>query len=319
MIKKLAVSWIDLDCYRYVACILALLFLQAPLRSEIGEIQGFAVSDFAFPNSVSVRSYHSENQEIYDFILSPVETAARELQIDESVRISARYVRETWEMPTSARFGEIRDDLRSRLRERGFTTLFDCTGRDCGRSNLWANQVWRLAVLYGPNASQFYLAMQHEERALLAALYLVQRGNRRIYANLDIVEPTEMPKFETASRIASQLRESGRVRLTGVVPSSAWLRGLRQDASEAVRQSLAPVAEQLSLLSGERVYVVCHLYGQGTTEELLEASQRWATLLVDELQANGGAKLVPFGVGPLSPAFGEAGATRIELVLPDRD
>lgn len=307
------------DFYVCFASLLALVLLQPSLRAETTGIQSIAPSDFAFPDSLSVRSYRSEDEENYDFILSPVETAARELQIDESVRLSARYVRETWEMPRSARFDEIRDHLRSRLRQQGFTTLFDCAGRDCGRSNLWANQVWRLAVLYGPNTSQFYLAMQNEDRGLLAALYLVQRGNRRIYANLDIIEPAHMPKFETASRIASQLRESGRVRLSGAVPSSAWLRGLREDASEAVLQSLMPVAEQMALLSGERVYLVCHLYGPETTEELLEASQRWAALLVDELQVEGGAELVPFGIGPLAPLSGEAGATRIELVLPDRD
>ena len=301
------------------AALLLLLVLHSQLHAEPNRIQGLVPSEFAFPESLSVRSYESEDLETYEFVLSPVESAARKLQIDESVRMPAQYFRETWEMPRSATFNEIRDYLRSRLRERGFTTLFDCEGRDCGRSNLWANHIWRLAVLYGPNASQFYLAMQHEDHGLLVALYLVQRGNRRIYANLDIVEPVEMPRFETASRIASQLRESGRVRLDGMIPSSAWLRGLREGLSEVIRQSLPPVAEQLSMLSGERVYVVCHLYGPESTEELLETSNRWASLLVAELQVEGGAELIAFGVGPLSPVSGGSGTNRVELVLPDRD
>ena len=302
-----------------LAVLVVSLILHSQLQAESTRNQGLVPSEFAFPDSLLVRSYESEEVETYEFVLSPVESAARELQIDESVRMPAEYLRETWEMPRSATFNEIRDYLRDRLRERGFITLFDCEGRDCGRSNLWANHIWRLAVLYGPNASQFYLAMQHEDDGLLAALYLVQRGNRRIYANLDIVEPVEMPQFERASRIAAQLSESGRVQLDGLLPSSAWLRGLREGLSEVIRQSLPPVAEQLSLLSGERVYVVCHLYGPESTEELLEASNRWASLLVAELQVEGGPELIAFGVGPLSPASGEAGASRVELVLPDRD
>ena len=317
--KKVRLTWLGSDFYVRLAFLLVLVLLQPPLQAEPNGNQGLTPSDFAFPDALTVRTYQSEDEEAYDFILSPVETAARELQIDESVRMSAHYFRETWEMPRSARFDEIRDYLRGRLLEEGFTTLFDCEGRDCGRSNLWANHIWRLAVLYGPNASQFYLAMQHEDDGLLAALYLVQRGNRRIYANLDIVEPVEMPRFETTSMIASQLRESGRFRLDGMTPSSAWLRGLREGLSEAIRQSLPPMAEQLSLLSGERVYVVCHLYGPESTEELLEASNRWASLLVAELQVEGGPELIAFGVGPLSPVSGEAGASRVELVLPDRD
>lgn len=302
-----------------LAALLLWLLSPSPLQAESSAIQGHSPSEFAFPDSLPVRSYQSEAAETYVFILSPVESAARELQIDESIRLPAHFSRETWEMPRNATFSEIREYLRGSLRERGFTTLFECEGRDCGRSDLWANHIWQLAVLYGPNTSQFYIAMQDEDRGLLAALYLVERGNRRIYANLDIVEPVEMPQFETASRIASQLHETGRVRLDGSLPSSAWLRGLREGLSDAVRQSLAPVAEQLSLFSGQRVYVVCHLYGTESTEELLEASYRWASLLVAELAVESGPELIPFGVGPLSPVSGEVGANRVELVLPERN
>lgn len=300
---------------RLTALSISLVFC-SQLHAEPYRMQGLVPSEFAFPDASLVRSYESEELETYEFVLSPVESVARELQIDESVRIPARYVRETWEMPRSATFNEIRDYLQGRLRERGFTTLFDCEGRDCGRSNLWANHIWRLAVLYGPNTSQFYLAVQQQDQGLLAALYLVERGNRRIYANLDIVEPLEMPRFNAALRIASQLRESGRVRLDGLLPSSAWLRGLREGLSEAILQTLVPVAEQLAILSGERVYLVCHLYGPESTEELIEASNHWASLLVAELEVEGGPELIAFGVGPLSPISGEASSSRIELIFP---
>ena len=277
--------------------------------------EGFSATDIAFPGSQSLRSEQSDAIETYQFILSPVQSAARELQIDESLRLPARLHRETWELPGNATFKEIRDHLREKLRQHGFVTLFECQGRDCGRSSLWANQVWKLSLLYGPDTSQFYLAMHNEELGRLASLYLVQRGNRRIYANLDLITPVEMPRFETASRMATQLREVGWVRLSGVLPSTSWIRGLRADMSDQVREALAVVAEQVRPFEGETLYVVCHLYGPGSSQEMIEASTRWAGLVAQQLDAEGGPKLVPFGVGPLSPRPGQAGGNRIELVL----
>lgn len=284
---------------------------------EAGEVQSPSPSEFAFPGSTLVHSHRSGDVETYKLVLSPVESAARELQIDKFLRLPARFARETWEMPRNATLDEVQSYLQRRFKERGFTTLFNCSGRDCGRSNLWANYIWQLRVLYGPNTSQFYLAMQHEAKRLLATLYVVERGNRRIYASLDIVEPVDMPQFETVSGIASELRESGHVRLAGTLPSSAWLRGLDLELNEAIRETLAPVAEELRLLSGERIYVVCHLYGPDSTEAQLDASHRWASLLAAELTIEGGPELVAFGVGPLSPLADEVGASRVELVLPD--
>ena len=275
-------------------------------------------SDIAFPGSQSLRSEQSDGIETYEFILSPVQSAARKLQIDESLRLPARLRRETWELPGNATFEEIRDHLREALRAYGFVTLFECQGRDCGRSSLWANQVWELSLLYGPDTSQFYLAMHNQELGLLASLYLVQRGNRRIYANLDLITPVEMPRFETSSRMSTQLREAGWVRLSGVLPSTSWLRGLRTDISDEAREALTLVAEQLRSFQGETLYVVCHLYGSGSSQELIEASTRWAGLVARQLDAEGGPKLVPFGVGPLSPRPGQAGGNRIELVLGNR-
>ncbi len=273
-------------------------------------------SDFVFPDAFEVRSLEVSEWETYEFVLSPVESAARELQIDDSRRLRARYHRVTWEIPRSATFAEVRNFLTERLAARGFSALFECEGRDCGRSNLWANNIWQLALLHGPNRSQFYLATQNADTRRLAALYLVQRGNRRIYANLDVIEPMNMPEFETAAGLARELRESGRIRLAGAIPSSSWLRGLTTGMSEAARQDLVPVATQLALFPDETIYLVCHLYGTGSTEELLDASRRWATLLAEALQAEGAAKLLPFGVGPLAPLPGEPAQSRIELVLP---
>lgn len=279
------------------------------------EEQDLSPSTFAFPDSQSVRTQESDALETYEFILSPVETAARELQIDESLRLPAQLKRETWQLPGNATFAEIRDYLRQQLRAAGFVTLFECEGRDCGRSSLWANKIWNLALLYGPNTSQFYVAMHNEEIGVLAALYLVQRGNRRIYANLDLIRPTQMPRFESARQLVAQLREVGWVRLSGALPSTSWMRGLRNDVGNEVRDVLTPVAEQVSKLAGERIYVVCHLYGPESSNELVEASGRWAELIAAELESEDGPELMPFGVGPLSPRLGQSGGSRVELVL----
>ena len=77
--------------------------------------------------------------------------------------------------------------MREALRALGDDVLFRCSGRDCGRSNDWANQVFGQATLYGPDRNQRYVARQWQDQ--LVSLYVIERGNKRVYAHLQFLAP----------------------------------------------------------------------------------------------------------------------------------
>jgi hypothetical protein len=64
--------------------------------------------------------------------------------------------------------------------------LFECERRDCGESNNWANDHFRIKQLYGLNQHQFYGVYQIDAQKYLS-LYTVRRGNRRIYTQIDFL------------------------------------------------------------------------------------------------------------------------------------
>ncbi|ODS23447.1 hypothetical protein AB835_08785 [Candidatus Endobugula sertula] len=67
--------------------------------------------------------------------------------------------------------------------------LFHCQKRMCGESNNWANDYFRIKQLYGSNASQYYAVFKWIERKFThyATIYTVRRGNRRLYAQLELL------------------------------------------------------------------------------------------------------------------------------------
>jgi hypothetical protein len=108
-----------------------------------------------------------------------------------------------------------------------------------------------------------------------------------------------------------QLAGLGFAVIDGVVPLADG--GLPDSA----RSALAEVAAALDIFAGQRVYVVCHLYGSAAADILLTAADRCSTEVVNLLVRDGGPELVAFAAGPLLPRASGT-VSRIELVLPRR-
>lgn len=63
--------------------------------------------------------------------------------------------------------------------------VYSCDGRDCGSSNSWANNHFLVRQLYGLDQSQRYRVYRNSISGDYTVLYLVQRGNKRIYLQLE--------------------------------------------------------------------------------------------------------------------------------------
>lgn len=241
-----------------------------------------------------------------EFVVSRVDKTRRDVRAERKVRTEADLESVTYRMPPGTPPEEVVAHYRRLF---GGDSLFACDGRDCGRSNHWANYIFQQPILYGPDQNQSYIAVKHAGHLL--GLYVIERGNKRVYAHLQVLRPAEPVAVAVNQVVTERLAGNGYVVVEGATP-------LPNGAlPAAARDILAGLAPDLSVFAGQRVYVVCHLYGSRPTEELLEASQTCSSAAAELLAEPGGPELVGFAAGPLLPR-GPTATRRLELVLPHR-
>ena len=259
-----------------------------------------------FPHAWIVDYQHDEELLPREFVVSRVDKTRRDVRAERKVRTDATLESATYRIPDGTPREEVVQHYVSML---GSESLFRCDGRDCGRSNHWANYIFKQAILFGPDKNQFYIAVDHGGH--LVGVYIVERGNKRVYAHVTVLEPAA-PVAVTGNQVfTEQLAGRGYAVIDGVTPS------LDGGLPERARRTLGELAGQLGIFSGQRVYVVCHLYGSVATEALLDAAGRCSASAVALLARDEGPELVAFAAGPLLPRA-EGSVSRIELILPHR-
>ena len=247
----------------------------------------------------------------YRFVTAPVDKIRQDLRI-EGVRVSGPVHRVTYRIPDGEGLDDIVAHYRDILESVG-SVVFSCEGPDCGRSTIWAHDVFGIPILVAPNRSQRFLSASATMGgvAKLVSVYAVQRGNRRLYAHVEVVAPENEVVFDTNRTLAETLARTGFAVIEGVVPDAVGTL-----AEEDIARVEA-VASTLGALGRETVHVVCHLYGSAPVEELKRASERCASAAAEVLERVGGVATQASGLGPLAPREGLAEA-RVELVLPYR-
>ena len=237
----------------------------------------------------------------YDLVLSPVEKIHGKLKIERSVTAHGRLTRLTYRVPAGVAVDKVVAHFRSQVLGE---PLFECEGRDCGRSTLWANQVFGVAELYGLDRNQYYLAARRDDK--LIGLYVIERGNRKVYVHVDYIT-VDPPAENVPEPEIRELARRGYVVLRDVVPAEDGT-----IPAEGVA-ALAGMAPALADLDASRRLVVCHLYGTQPLAQLLASASRCAQRVVDVLDEAGADGWQAFGAGPTAPRKG-VGA-RIELVV----
>lgn len=136
------------------------------------------------------------------------------------------------------------DASRALLQGQQANMLYWCAARECGPSNLWANQVFANARLYGPDDRQAYALFQlaDEQSPSLMAVYAITRGNGRSFLHLEHFQAAQLPAelLPTPATLERQLRIDNRLylaRLTGM-PDPVWVkllvRALNQNSTMRV-------------------------------------------------------------------------------------
>lgn len=222
----------------------------------------------------------------YRVMLGRIIKINRQIRTDRELRLEGALERTTWQLPV----GQTPDDgfthFRAGLQAAGADILFECSSRQCGASNLWANDLFETARLYGVDETQRYLAARRGSDYIV--VYAIRRGNGRVFVNLD------------------WLSEAG-----GSGPGEGdWSRTLAEQGYVSLPEwSQAPneTAQRLAALLKENpeyhLRLVLHQAGRDV-ELSLRQSRELAQRLRQQVVALGigGERLEAYGVGPLAPS-----------------
>ncbi|MGO1501811.1 MAG: DUF4892 domain-containing protein [Marinobacter sp.] len=124
-------------------------------------------------------------------LFSPVREVNNQIRSESMARLPVSGEGRLYRIARDANRREARAHYLELLRERGAQVLFECSGIRCGRSNVWANQIFGQSVLYGRDATQDYLVagvVADDGSRWLTSVYTVTRGNLREYVWVEHIE-----------------------------------------------------------------------------------------------------------------------------------
>jgi len=245
----------------------------------------------------------------YRLTLGTLKNVNANVVTEREIVLNGKVERITYEFDRSLSYQEAWAMLEARFGTLAGRELFSCSGLACGRSNDWANNRLGIKQLYGLDQKQKYRALVLAGSPnTYVALYFIQRGNKRIYAQVDTVVSTAQQKRVVASpsTIANILKTDGHYAVPFV---------LRDSVVGFDSQELQALADALSLIPISRFYVVGHHYHSSSEAEDQSASELASLTLIDSLVASGikNERFIPRGLGRLAPTR-EMSGFRVELV-----
>ncbi|MEX2130787.1 MAG: DUF4892 domain-containing protein [Pseudohongiellaceae bacterium] len=286
-----------------------LLFAQTDVS---GSVDHPALQRF---NESWIIDYRRDERVNHLLVLGTMRRAGGRVVPENAVRLHGNVTRITYEIPQAFTGADAYQFFLDQIEARGYRQLFVCSGRDCGNSDYWANDVFNIRTLYGPERNQFYLAAElgtpENERYL--SLYIITRANRRISAYLEVIEVDSAGDgtgISGAARSLQMLLQQGSLRLTPVT--------FDEEDNLLLSDGLQTVVELLEENPDLNVYIVAYLRVPGAYRSLMQRSLDRAEAVREALSGLGidEDRIVAQGVGPLAPRCAEGDCDeRVELVL----
>jgi hypothetical protein len=238
--------------------------------------------------------------------------------VDRSQRLSGALVRSTLELPAdhSAETGFM--FYREQLEKYNFRELFFCKARDCGTSNSWANNHFKIIQLYGLDQYQFYGAYEitsKEEKPFYVVIYSIMRGNKRAYVQLEILHVDKVDDFGVASSpetLSKLLDTHGYF----VFPDFVAAEKQGNERLQVKKGHIQALVSLLVLKPSLKLALVGHNYATSPIEQQQKESKSYAEQVKAAVIAQGvdEKRLQVFGVGSLAPAGRGDREARVEVV-----
>lgn len=246
----------------------------------------------------------------YQLVTSSIKKVNNQWRAEKQQTLNGTVQRGTYELPSSVTYSHAKRKLLDHFVGRqGYRRVFTCEGLDCGSSSGWANEFLNVKQLFGLDNYQNYSVWEMTgQRKGYVVLYLVQRGNRRIYLQRDVIDLAAPPAGQVnISEIEQRLTRIGYY----TVP------GFQLDGSGAPRLSAAGMETLKAFLesSDARWRLVGHDYGRGSLESEQERSLMYATFVLQQLREaeTDVSRISAHGVGSLAPESAP-GVPRVVLV-----
>ncbi len=240
------------------------------------------------------------------------------LQPERQARLRGDLSVVTYQVPEDYALSTVLEHWQDQVLGNERDLLFQCQGRECGSSNFWANRVFGNPVLYGPDGEQHYEVTREvrEARHHFYTLYLVRRGNKRIYVRIE--------EFRVPASAAQQVSPDPRAMMSLLRRERRLvLRDVHFAEGNEVPaisdEALARLAQALDTQPVLPIAIVAHAYSQPSANANLAMSRTRAQRFLDRLRPLVAApgRLSAHGVGSLAPGGqGREPRDRIELVLP---
>lgn len=211
--------------------------------------------------------------------------------------------RKTYELDSLLNFRQAKSELLKSLGDQ--TQAFSCLGLDCGSSNAWANEIFNIKQLYGLDNYQFYSVVEKADQVWV--IYLVQRGNRRVYLQVDNLNLASSGQEDSVSydKILDALRGAG----FWVFKSSTPFDGIEEGKIESLVSGLNGLLAQ----SGEsELWIVGHSSEPSAQSVSLQYAEQVLAHLVRSGLSQSRANAI--GIGAMAPRKNVV-ADRVEFVL----
>jgi hypothetical protein len=117
-------------------------------------------------------------------LFSPVREINSEIRSDVMARLPVSGNSLLYRINTDSSRVDALNYYRQALLDSGANILFECSGVRCGRSNVWANQIFDKSMLLGRDTAQDYLVtgtVSEDGQRWLTLVYTVTRGNQSEY------------------------------------------------------------------------------------------------------------------------------------------
>lgn len=293
------------------------IFYLFSLLCFASQVQSATLNLQAYPNAREV--FHSEGQaDSFLLALGAYKKVDSNWLVDRSQHLSGSLERTTFELPADHNAEAGFNFFKSQLDKYNLRELFHCKARDCGTSNSWANNHFKIIQLYGLDQYQFYGAYEitnADEKPFYVVLYAVMRGNKRAYVQLEVLHVNKVNEFGVASSpetLNKLLNTNGYFVFPDFVSKDAQ-GSLHLQVKQAHIQALAGLLAAQPKLT---LALVGHDYSAVAIEQQQLESKKNAEQIKAALVAAGveAKRLQVFGLGSLAPAGRGDRSARVEVV-----
>ncbi len=251
----------------------------------------------------TIKQYQHVMVKDHRLITSDLKIVNGLLKFEHSQRISGMMHQITYQILEGYSSSEAFNYYKKLIIQTKSNIFYECKARSCGASNLWANRIFKVAKLYGPDKYQYYLAAKFivADKEFYIAIYSIKRGNKKVYLHMEVIE-------SNIDEVAENLVDQS-VILDTLKKNKRWIMsGLKFNQNNKLEVNSAAVTVLAKVMENNtdiKIYLVGHVNSvlNMTTLELMEKSKAMAESVKVQLVniADIEERIEVYGVGPLAP------------------